>query len=220
MGQDKIKIACRDNRQRLSTRRNHVRYACTLPLRVKHSLGIQQCTRTKLTSTEVLSYLLMRLTAGQAPETGSEASLFRAVQDIMENSAQSLRLTRLSGKRDMSTLLSQSAFSVQSCPPNASMIVRDESINLWSMLSMPCHTIELSVAHNMSTLLFQGPCFAQVNAKMSSSILHAVFWPRRLDDALLYNTPHLAKLCVTKRPLPYGIFLWTCSSLPRAYCQL
>ena len=30
----------------------------------------------------------------------------------MEESAQSLRLTRLSGKRDMSTLLSQSAFSV------------------------------------------------------------------------------------------------------------
>ena len=44
---------------------------------------------------------------------GPEALLFRAVQDIMENSAQSLRLTRLSGQRDMSTLLAQSAFSVQ-----------------------------------------------------------------------------------------------------------
>ena len=54
----------------------------------------------------------------QAPEKGPEALLFRAVQDIMENSAQSLRLTRLSGQRDMSTLLAQSAFSVQSlaCP--------------------------------------------------------------------------------------------------------
>ena len=51
----------------------------------------------------------------QAPEKGPEALLFRAVQDIMENSAQSLRLTRLSGQRDMSTLLAQSAFSVQ--PP-------------------------------------------------------------------------------------------------------
>ena len=49
----------------------------------------------------------------QAPEKGPEALLFRAVQDIMENSAQSLRLTRLSGQRDMSTLLAQSAFSVQ-----------------------------------------------------------------------------------------------------------
>lgn len=49
----------------------------------------------------------------QAPEAGPEASLFRAVQDIMEDSAQRLRLTRLSGKRDMSTLLSQSAFSVR-----------------------------------------------------------------------------------------------------------
>ncbi len=51
--------------------------------------------------------------AAQAPESGPEASLFRAVRDIMEESAQSLRLTRLSGKRDMSTLLSQSAFSVR-----------------------------------------------------------------------------------------------------------
>ncbi|CAK0785418.1 hypothetical protein CVIRNUC_008627 [Coccomyxa viridis] len=49
--------------------------------------------------------------AVQAPEKGPEALLFRAVQDIMENSAQSLRLTRLSGQRDMSTLLAQSAFS-------------------------------------------------------------------------------------------------------------
>ena len=49
----------------------------------------------------------------QAPEKGPEALLFRAVQDIMENSAQSLRLTRLSGQRDMSTLLAQSAFSVR-----------------------------------------------------------------------------------------------------------
>lgn len=48
----------------------------------------------------------------QAPETGTEAELFTAVQGIMEASAQSLRLTRLSGRRDMSTLLAQSAFSV------------------------------------------------------------------------------------------------------------
>ena len=37
----------------------------------------------------------------------------------MEESAQSLRLTRLSGKRDMSTLLSQSAFSVRGFVPAA-----------------------------------------------------------------------------------------------------
>jgi hypothetical protein len=49
----------------------------------------------------------------QAPEVGAEAELFRAVQAIMESSAQSLRLTRLSGRRDMSTLLAQSAFSVR-----------------------------------------------------------------------------------------------------------
>ncbi|CAL8463710.1 g3244 [Coccomyxa elongata] len=49
--------------------------------------------------------------AVQAPEAGTEAELFTAVQGIMEASAQSLRMTRLSGRRDMSTLLAQSAFS-------------------------------------------------------------------------------------------------------------
>lgn len=37
------------------------------------------------------------------------------MQGIMEASAQSLRMTRLSGRRDMSTLLAQSAFSVKPC---------------------------------------------------------------------------------------------------------
>ena len=49
----------------------------------------------------------------QAPESGPESELFGAVQGIMEASAQSIRLTRLSGRRDMSTLLAQSAFSVR-----------------------------------------------------------------------------------------------------------
>jgi len=139
MGQDRSKITCRDKRQRLSPRRSPVGYACTVPVPIEKSLGKQQCTRTKRTSTGVLSHLLMRLTAGQAPETGSEASLFRAVQDIMENSAQSLRLTRLSGKRDMSTLLSQSAFSVQSCPAITSMVVHDDSLNLEHVVDALSH---------------------------------------------------------------------------------
>lgn len=50
---------------------------------------------------------------GQAPEAGPEAQLFEGVRGIMQASAQSLRLTRLSGRRDMSTLLAQSAFSVR-----------------------------------------------------------------------------------------------------------
>ena len=82
-------------------------------------------------SREIVLATLARLAAdlgsvgAQAPEKGPEALLFRAVQDIMENSAQSLRLTRLSGRRDMSTLLAQSAFSVQPpawrqcCMPNS-----------------------------------------------------------------------------------------------------
>lgn len=153
MGQDRSKITCRDKRQRLSPCRSPVRYACTVPVPIEKSLGKQQCTRTKLTSTGVLSHLLIRLTAGQAPETGSEASLFRAVQDIMENSAQSLRLTRLSGKRDMSTLLSQSAFSVQSCPAITSMVVHDDSLNLEHVVdALSHHRVERHTYHEQPAL--------------------------------------------------------------------
>ncbi|EIE27753.1 hypothetical protein COCSUDRAFT_55736 [Coccomyxa subellipsoidea C-169] len=70
-------------------------------------LGVQSARA----STQPRPFLRLARQHLAAPEAGTEAELFSAMQGIMEASAQSLRLTRLSGRRDMSTLLAQSAFS-------------------------------------------------------------------------------------------------------------
>lgn len=104
----------------------------------------------------------------------------------MEDSAQSLRLTRLSGKRDMSTLLSQSAFSVQSCLSNTSLIVRDKSLALEHVVeALSLHRVERHTYHEH--LALPRPLLFASNRQDVSSILHAVFWPGRLDDTKPLN---------------------------------
>ena len=49
----------------------------------------------------------------QAPEGKREGELFSAVRHIMQSSPQKLALSQLSGSRDMSMLLAQSAVSVR-----------------------------------------------------------------------------------------------------------
>ena len=49
----------------------------------------------------------------QAPEGKSEGELFSAVRHIMQSCAQKLALSQLSGSRDMSMLLAQSAVSAR-----------------------------------------------------------------------------------------------------------
>lgn len=76
----------------------------------------------------------LRLQLAQAPEAGPEAQLFEGVRGIMQASAQSLRLTRLSGRRDMSTLLAQSAFSVRRSlllaqPPELAVVLHKQGIS-------------------------------------------------------------------------------------------
>lgn len=50
----------------------------------------------------------------QAPEGKREGELFSAVRHIMQSSPQKLALSQLSGSRDMSMLLAQSAVSARS----------------------------------------------------------------------------------------------------------
>ena len=73
---------------------------------------MQDCTVCHFVVKHRIEWVAYKTALVQAPEAGTEAELFTAVQGIMEASAQSLRMTRLSGRRDMSTLLAQSAFSV------------------------------------------------------------------------------------------------------------
>lgn len=52
----------------------------------------------------------------QTPDLGRDQEIVNAAKNIMFNSAQKFRLTELSGRRDMSLLLAQSA--VQVCTPS------------------------------------------------------------------------------------------------------
>ncbi|KAK9917305.1 hypothetical protein WJX75_002985 [Coccomyxa subellipsoidea] len=94
--------------------------------------------------------------AVQAPEAGSEAELFTAMQGIMEASAQSLRLTRLSGRRDMSTLLAQSAFS----PGVASVYC---SIVQQTRLGVECYVRSFPELHGMT--------FAEVRRRFDAAVV-------------------------------------------------
>ena len=57
----------------------------------------------------------------QAPEGKREGELFSAVRHIMQSSPQKLALSQLSGSRDMSMLLAQSAVSAR---PHACSVCR------------------------------------------------------------------------------------------------
>ena len=56
------------------------------------------------------------LLVSQVPSKARDQEIVNAAKNIMFNSAQKLQLTELSGRRDMSLLLAQSAVQVSAMP--------------------------------------------------------------------------------------------------------
>ena len=82
------------------------------PLQSPTILTCKQWTHTGTQNNRLFFCTLVTAGCVQTPDLGRDQEIVNAAKNIMFNSAQKFRLTELSGRRDMSLLLAQSAVQV------------------------------------------------------------------------------------------------------------